>query len=311
MMAIRIGMTIVAFAMLAGAPAEGASFDCKRAATAHERAICADAKLSALDDELARQYSEALSLSLDPAETRSDQSRWLRRVRDLGKPEEIATAYTARLQTLGIVLAPLREIAAKREVRESDVRAGCLAAFAEPIVDAPCRIEKFGELGTLDGHSFVYALYGFATAGGAPMGARVLIFERLDADRLRILLVPENDGGPFEPPQLLRTRAGVLLHIPGHESATGNFNRERLFIWRQRQWRDVDTNSWLDTLQRRLPNGLNAMKGIYPDYASLTASTPLWRDGAGNASPAAGSAAVQLGWRGDRIVLKSVAVRRR
>ena len=95
------------------------------------------------------------------------------------------------------------------------------------------------------------------------------------------------------------------------ETGTGNFNRERLYVWRKPQWRLADTTSWLDTLARRLPKGLGAWKGIYPDYRRMTAATPLWRRGDSNALPAGGSARLRLAWQGDKIVLQSVNVRRR
>ncbi|HMJ44567.1 MAG TPA: hypothetical protein VK522_20070 [Pseudolabrys sp.] len=199
---------------------------------------------------------------------------------------------------------------APREVLAADARAGCLADYAEPVGDMPCQLAKFGAIGTFNGHSFDYARYAFTTEGGGSMGGRVLIFERLDGDRLRILFVPEIIGGPFYNPKLIGTPAGVLLHFAGFDTGTGNFNRERLYIWRTSEWRPVDTTSWLDTLAKRLPKGLGAWKGVYPDYRTMKASTPLWRTGDGNASPTGGRAAIRLGWRGDKIVLQSVSVRR-
>ena len=199
---------------------------------------------------------------------------------------------------------------APREVLAADARAGCLADYAEPIGDRPCQLAKFGAIGTFNGHSFDYARYAFATEGGGSMGARVLMFEHLDGDRLRILFVPENIGGPFYDPKLIRTPVGVLLHIDGFDTGTGNFNRERLYVWRKSEWRLVDTTSWLDALAKRLPKGLRALKGVYPDYRTLRASTPLWRESDGNATPTGGRATVRLGWRGDKIVLQSVSVRR-
>lgn len=51
-------MGVSAFAL--SMPAVAASFDCRRAHTANERAICADAALSALDERLAQAYQAAL-----------------------------------------------------------------------------------------------------------------------------------------------------------------------------------------------------------------------------------------------------------
>jgi uncharacterized protein len=222
---------------LALSPAHGASFDCKHAATDGENAVCADPKLSSLDDELARRYAAALAQSLYPAPLRVEQSEWLARVRRLKGPEDIATAYTARLETLGILLASPDAAAAKRVVALSDARAACLDAFAEPIAAAPCKLTEFKNVATLDGVSFAYASYAFQTADGSILGGRTAIFERLDADHLRVLFVPENDGGIFYTSTVIRTGGGILLHLPGTESGTGNFNRERLFVWSDRHWR--------------------------------------------------------------------------
>ena len=258
---------------------------------------------------MARRYAAALAQSLYPAPLRVEQSEWLARVRRLKGPEDIATAYTARLETLGILLASPDAAAAKRVVALSDARAACLDAFAEPIAAAPCKLTEFKNVATLDGVSFAYASYAFQTADGSILGGRTAIFERLDADHLRVLFVPENDGGIFYTSTVIRTGGGILLHLPGTESGTGNFNRERLFVWSDRHWRDVDATSWLDVLARRLPKGLRALKGIYPDYRTMKASTPLWRRADSNASPTGGSARLRLALRGDKIVLQSVSLR--
>jgi len=57
-----------------------ASFDCSRAATAQENAICADPSLSLLDEQMTAAY-KALLAQLSPsaaAEVRQDQHEWLR-----------------------------------------------------------------------------------------------------------------------------------------------------------------------------------------------------------------------------------------
>lgn len=46
-------------ALAAAAPSQAASFDCRRAATADERAVCADPQLSELDDTLQAAFEQA------------------------------------------------------------------------------------------------------------------------------------------------------------------------------------------------------------------------------------------------------------
>ncbi|SOD55366.1 lysozyme inhibitor LprI family protein [Pseudoxanthomonas wuyuanensis] len=64
---------------LAGLPALAlaAGFDCGKARTATERAICADAATGALDAALAARWREALARSRYPAELKTDQLQWL------------------------------------------------------------------------------------------------------------------------------------------------------------------------------------------------------------------------------------------
>src|SRR5688572_23024786 len=63
--------------------AAAASFDCTKAQSRVEKAICADAEVSALDEYLARYYSAARSRLGRAAECmRSDQMQWLRAVRN-------------------------------------------------------------------------------------------------------------------------------------------------------------------------------------------------------------------------------------
>jgi uncharacterized protein len=53
-------LAVLLVLLLAGPAAQAASFDCKRAATPSERAICGDPKLSALDDRAIDGYAAAV-----------------------------------------------------------------------------------------------------------------------------------------------------------------------------------------------------------------------------------------------------------
>lgn len=75
---IRIALVLAAFLFLAPA-SHAASFDCAKASTPFEQAICSDDALSAQDDILAQAYATALGgLSEDAAaEVKSAQRDWL------------------------------------------------------------------------------------------------------------------------------------------------------------------------------------------------------------------------------------------
>src|SRR5512142_817260 len=90
--------------------ASAASFDCARAQSKIERQICADPKLSALDDELAQVYKDALGRVSDPEALKKAQRDWLKKVRSsLETPYAIATAYRARIDEIALDAPGLSE----------------------------------------------------------------------------------------------------------------------------------------------------------------------------------------------------------
>ncbi len=101
----RRSVTIfLALLILAGVGTGGAfaaSFDCRIAQSKIERAICADLKLSAIDEELAKVYKNALRLASDPAAVKKAQHNWLGKVRASAEnPELIYAAYLARIEEI-------------------------------------------------------------------------------------------------------------------------------------------------------------------------------------------------------------------
>jgi uncharacterized protein len=301
--------TAVAFAigLLATSCAQAASFDCARANAPVERKICADSALSAADAALGASFDAALALSLDPADLRAEQLEWLRQSRDKAANEaELARSYADRQQAIDRILAQFRADQPARTISAAEGRAACLPVLA--IADAgACTVSEFGELGAVEGHVFAYADYDYAKGAAQLDYRRVVVFERAASGVLRAIASPEPDAAfYYSKPQILHSEGRTALHIPAYESGTGNFNRERLFVWRDGRWRDADVSSWLSDLARRLPAGLNVSQGVFPDYAALTAETPLWRKNDGNACPSGGRAALALGWRGDRIALENI-----
>jgi hypothetical protein len=193
-----------------------------------------------------------------------------------------------------------------------EARTGCPPPPNGADVRPECEPLDFGELGNGAKRRFTYGTYRYADREpGSPLVyVSVVVFERVGTDRLRALVLVDGEAGVFrDKPRLLRSQGRLLLHISGSESGTGNFNRERLFVWHGAQWHQVDTTAWLEELRHRLRAGFGAWKGIYPDYAALRADTPLWRDGDGNACPTGGRARLRLGWRDDRVVLQAIQYR--
>lgn len=87
---------------LAG-PVAAQSFDCTRASTAVEHAICSDAGLAELDEHLGTYYAAAdIALGEGRGCLQRDQRDWLRTVRDACGPDTtcLGSAYLERLSTL-------------------------------------------------------------------------------------------------------------------------------------------------------------------------------------------------------------------
>jgi hypothetical protein len=102
---------------------------------------------------------------------------------------------------------------------------------------------------------------------------------------------------------------GKLLDVSGTMDGTGAFNAGSLYVMDGEKLSEIDTESWLFDLAKRLPKGWGAWKGIFPDYAKLTATTPLWKSGDGNCCPTAGRATLKLGIRNGRLVIVDLQIR--
>ncbi|KRF02074.1 hypothetical protein ASG87_11355 [Frateuria sp. Soil773] len=81
--------------------AHAAGFDCRKAAGAAEKTICADATLSKLDAELSGAWQKARAVAADPAAATRRQRAWLALRDACGDNKEcLRSAYRERLQAL-------------------------------------------------------------------------------------------------------------------------------------------------------------------------------------------------------------------
>ena len=237
----------------------------------------------------------------------------IRPPRGLGLPPQPIRGWVGRV--CGNQLTTCDPAVAVLQSDESAEKAGCMS-FG-PNDDAAdgttCKPVSFTGLGTVGGHDFAVSIYRYVDKDNIVTAGRAVVFQRVAPPSpdgaLAVLFKADADGAYFDTPRLVKSPAGMLLQLRAHESGTGNFNRERLYLWRGGAWREVDAESWLDELARRLPKGLAARKGIFPDYATMTAQTPLWKNGDGNAGPSGDRADIALTWVGDRIAVKRVTVR--
>lgn len=123
---------VVAFIFLfLSAGTHAASFDCNKASTPVEKAICADPVLSSLDDNLSSVYRAALKLAPDPNLLKSQQRAWLVNIlKNCTDTTCIANAYQSRINSLSpentvepMQAEPPAQIVPQEAIAQPDVHA--------------------------------------------------------------------------------------------------------------------------------------------------------------------------------------------
>jgi uncharacterized protein len=100
----------IAALLLSIAAATGAAgFDCTRASSAVERTVCADPRLSRLDEELAAEFRSVLGVVADPAALRERQRAWLAERDACADQRCLERLYLRRVASLRAATRPLAE----------------------------------------------------------------------------------------------------------------------------------------------------------------------------------------------------------
>jgi uncharacterized protein len=94
-----------AFSLLMSVSAQGASFDCGKAATKVEKMICNDAELSKLDEELGSAYKSALQDIKHAAILKESQKQWLKDRDSYVDSEYWKQSYIKRLSLLKLPIS--------------------------------------------------------------------------------------------------------------------------------------------------------------------------------------------------------------
>ena len=294
---------LAVFFFLPLATAQAASFDCKKATARIEKTICGDPELSKADERLAAAFASAAAVSLSPSNLRAEQAEWLRERDKETNVKPLRESYQSRNDVLDKQVAAWR--AARQDVPLEQAKKACLLS-PESEADTPCTVTGFE---TVPGDPALrYQLQSYKD-GDMQLATGVVIF-RPTGDKLTPVVAIGGTDSHFEAPEALDTPFGRLLWLAGYTSGTGNFNAEHVFRYDKDRLVEVDVTSWLDDLQKRVPKGWGAWKGIYPDYRKFTASTPLWQSNDGNCCPTAGRAEIRLGLERDRLVLREVTIAR-
>ncbi len=313
-MSLRSILPSALLALVAGsaAPAfaaERPSFDCAKAKSPVEGAICASPQLAKLDRDMAAAYARAATATSAPVTLRASQRDFLaQRGRDEeGKPEKtvnvaaLADLYKAQIESLNA------EAQQGERARSSSIAPGDLARRCAVVALETCKVDSSGTV-----------------AGSGPYGGLSYQIQvpANDDEWTRGVVVLRNDGGRLKPviwnfegdlpdtPAVVRTPAGPLLIVPSRHGGTGSYNAELVFRPIQGGWRDLERDAWQAAFNKQLPDGLGVWKGVQFEWSDLSLVTGLWKDDDANCCPTGGTAEAKLTVEGDRLALKSMSVDR-
>jgi hypothetical protein len=216
-----------------------------------------------------------------------------------------------------------------RTLRESCIEFTNVKKGAEPTDLRDCRVTEFGEFGLIEGQTYYYAIYclvpndtadtgncqgnsfnaqyysrrGLAIFAATARSDRArLLFERADLD-LGLSVYPDK-------PEILTGAFGTMLYIPIQLDGTGAGNESEYYLREAGAWMDIDAESWLVDLSKRIPAGLEIWKGVWPNVHTMRAEAGLYRPSDANCCPTGGRARIQLSIRSRRFVIESVTIER-
>ena len=189
-----------------------------------------------------------------------------------------------------------------------------------------CAVSQFGEFAAFDGRTYYYAIYCLIpndadksacndkTRTAENFRARGLaIFTRDRASDTATLLLERasRDLGIYvfpQKPAIVDSSLGAVLYVPMTVDGTGSGNASEYYAWDSGEWKPIEAETWLGDLQRRLPQGLEIRKGVWPDLRTMSAETGLYRPGDANCCPSGGVVRVRLSILSRRFVIDSFVV---
>lgn len=199
----------------------------------------------------------------------------------------------------------------------AEARAGALPGLDDICLHTNlegCSVLASGYIEAEDGPRIAFQTQAGFTRTDGVMGGVVLFRE--DGGNW-LLFADAFDAYRYDVPHLVAHEA-ILLHVPGYTGGTGAYNADLLFVWgdagasiHRQTWRRIDIESWRADIDALLPEGLGIWQGVDYDfddwfYDSLTARTPLWREGDGNCCATGGEALIDFEIVEDRLEVKSV-----
>lgn len=293
-----------------------AGFDCTKAGTKLERLICDDLELSAADDRVSLLFKQILKKSKDRESLRQAQREWLKKRNAFQDREALLKIYNDRVIELqDPVLVPIRSVAST-----------CPQFLKRNDIDdvSKCQVSEFGKIGSEGNKTYLYALYCIVPAESGEAGncqsdsyhgKRGLSVYVQDGSSQQLKLF--FDRGSYDiglrsytKPEIVQNQFGKFLYVPITLDGTGNFNESDYYLWDDgiKGWSYLDSNRWLDDLEKYLPRGTQVGSGVWPNLNTMTAEVFLYRKNDPNCCPSGGRALVTLSVEKGRFNIRSVKI---
>ncbi len=264
--------------------------------------VCATAALKPLATELAAKEARVLAVTARPATWRARAAqfrKWLAEPDLDGKrPSDAMLAQRIEDQVLELD----KEIdRARGLVPVADEAAALGSACLAKWLHMGCRVTASGILRGADGARILWQRQsGASDVDGIGNGILLWDASRPGAPRL---IGWSFEGVNYEAPKL--TEDGKLW-VPGSMAGSGGGNADLLYVKRGETWVEIETTSWRDTLEDRLPKGFSAWQGIDYDFNGMGGRSPLWRDSDANCCPSGGSMTLGFSIKGTSLMLDEV-----
>lgn len=202
----------------------------------------------------------------------------------------------------------------------AQIKKECLSApESDPV--ARCTVKKFADLGLIEGKNYFYVLYEWLDQQELmevkrmnPQDTRtntaVILFysDPLSPNMLRPFYSDRDDlnTGWFTDPKVLRGANGTFLQIPHKVATSAEGEPDTLLRWQDENWRLIDTQSWIEDLQNRLPEDCSVVGNPSMNYLTMDASNMVWKSSDDRCCPTCGKVYTSLELKEDRLVIKSI-----
>jgi hypothetical protein len=264
--------------------------------------ICTSASLRPHEAELAAREAQVLAVTARPATWRA---RAIQFRKWLGEPdlngerpsdEMLAQRIKDQVQELNKEIERARSLQPAAD-EAAALGSQCLAKW----LHMGCRVTASGILRGEDGTRILWQRQsGASDIDGVGNGILLWDASKPGAPRL---IGWSFEGANYEAPVL--SDEGRLW-VPGTMAGSGGGNADLLYVKRGGDWVEIETTSWRDTLEARLPKGFSAWQGIEYDFNGMGGRSPLWRDSDPNCCASGGTLALRFSIAGTSLMLDEV-----